>query len=71
MPDAGAGAASGAHIPVAQDVAYPGSLTLKVDLADLDRRIFNVHESIPVKAGPPDAVVPGMAARESRAAGPD
>ena len=52
MPDAGAGAASGAHIPVAQDVAYPGSLTLKVDLADLDRRIFNVHESIPVKPGP-------------------
>jgi predicted metalloprotease with PDZ domain len=52
MPDAGAGAASGAHIPVAQDVAYPGSLTLKVDLADLDRRIFNVHETIPVKPGP-------------------
>jgi predicted metalloprotease with PDZ domain len=52
MPDAGAGAASRAHIPVAQDVAYPGILTLKVDLADLDRRIFNVHESIPVKAGP-------------------
>jgi predicted metalloprotease with PDZ domain len=52
MPDAGAGAASAAHIPVAQDVAYPGSLTLKVDLADLDRRIFNVHETIPVKPGP-------------------
>ena len=52
IPDAGAGAASGAHIPMAQDVAYPGSLTLKVDLADLDRRIFNVHESIPVKPGP-------------------
>ena len=52
MPDAGAGAASGAHIPVAQDIAFPGSLTLKVDLADLDRRIFNVHETIPVKPGP-------------------
>lgn len=52
MPDAGAGGASGAHIPVAQDVAYPGSLTLKVDLGDLDRRIFDVHETIPVKPGP-------------------
>jgi predicted metalloprotease with PDZ domain len=58
MPDAGAGAASGAHIPVAQDVAYPGSLTLKVDLADLDRRIFNVHESIPVKPGPMTLLYP-------------
>jgi predicted metalloprotease with PDZ domain len=58
IPDAGAGAASGAHIPVAQDVAYPGSLTLKVDLADLDRRIFNVHESIPVKPGPVTLLYP-------------
>ena len=45
-------ASSVAHIPVAQDVAYPGSLTLKVDLTDLDRKIFSVHESIPVKPGP-------------------
>jgi len=52
MPDAGPGNISGAHIPPAQDVAYPGSLTLKVDLTDLDRRVFAVHESIPVKAGP-------------------
>jgi predicted metalloprotease with PDZ domain len=58
IPDAGAGAASGAHIPVAQDVAYPGSLTLKVDLADLDRRIFDVHESIPVKPGPMTLLYP-------------
>jgi predicted metalloprotease with PDZ domain len=52
MPDAGAGGTSVTHIPVAQDVAYPGSLTLKVDLGDLDRKIFSVHESIPVKPGP-------------------
>jgi predicted metalloprotease with PDZ domain len=58
IPDPGAGVASGAHIPVAQDVAYPGSLTLKVDLADLDRRIFNVHESIPVKPGPVTLLYP-------------
>src|SRR5262245_61454738 len=49
MPDAGAGGTSVAHIPIAQDVSYPGTLTLKVDLGDLDRKIFSVHESIPVK----------------------
>jgi predicted metalloprotease with PDZ domain len=39
--------------PVAppRDVAYPGTLTLQVDATDLDRRIFRVHETIPV-AGP-------------------
>jgi predicted metalloprotease with PDZ domain len=52
MPDAGAGKTSAAHIPPAQDVAYPGNLTLKVDLTDLDRRVLGVHESIPVKPGP-------------------
>jgi predicted metalloprotease with PDZ domain len=52
MPDAGAGNISGAHIPAAQDVAYPGNVTLKVDLTDLDRRVLGVHESIPVKPGP-------------------
>jgi predicted metalloprotease with PDZ domain len=52
MPDAGAGKSSGANVPSAQDVAYPGNLTLKVDLTDLDRRVLGVHESIPVKPGP-------------------
>jgi len=52
MPDTGAGNISGAHIPAAQDVAYPGNVTLKVDLTDLDRRVLGVHESIPVKPGP-------------------
>jgi predicted metalloprotease with PDZ domain len=52
MPDAGAAGVSGGHIPVARDVAYAGSLSLKVELTDLERRILIVHESIPVKAGP-------------------
>jgi predicted metalloprotease with PDZ domain len=52
MPDAGAGNISGAHIPPARDIAYPGNLTLKVDLTDLDRRVLVVHESIPVRPGP-------------------
>ena len=52
MPDAGAGGTAVVPIPVAQDVAYPGAIALKVDLADLDRKVFAVHESIPVKPGP-------------------
>ena len=52
MPDVGAGKSYGANIPAAQDVAYPGNLTLQVDLTDLDRRVLGVHESIPVKPGP-------------------
>jgi predicted metalloprotease with PDZ domain len=52
IPDAGAAGVSGGHIPVARDVAYGGSLSLKVELTDLERRILAVHESIPVKPGP-------------------
>jgi predicted metalloprotease with PDZ domain len=51
MPDAGTAGVSGGHIPPAQDVEYPGNLSLKVDLADLDRRVLSVHETIPVKPG--------------------
>jgi len=52
-PDGGPGNISGgSHIPPAQDIAYPGTITLKVDLTDVDRRILAVHESIPVKPGP-------------------
>lgn len=38
-------------IPAARDVPYPGTLTLAVDVTDLDRRIFRVRETMPV-AGP-------------------
>jgi predicted metalloprotease with PDZ domain len=31
-----------------QDTPYPGVLTLKVDATDISRRIFQVHETIPV-----------------------
>jgi predicted metalloprotease with PDZ domain len=44
--------ASARDIPAPQDVVYPGTLTLSVDLTDLDRRLFLVRESLPVKAGP-------------------
>ncbi len=35
-------------IPPARDVAYPGTMTLKVDATDLDRNIFTVQQTIPV-----------------------
>ncbi|WP_324806178.1 peptidase M61 [Sphingomonas sp. LY29] len=35
-------------IPVARDVAYPGTIRLNVDATDLDRRILKVRETIPV-----------------------
>jgi predicted metalloprotease with PDZ domain len=45
-PDTGAGA-----VPAPQDAPYPGSISLKVDATDIERHIFNVRESIPVKPG--------------------
>src|SRR5580658_2151999 len=39
-------------IPADKDVAYPGTLTLDVDLRDVGQKIFKVHESIPVHPGP-------------------
>jgi len=44
--------AHAAEIPRPQDILYPGTLTLSVDLTDLDRRLFMVRESVPVKPGP-------------------
>jgi predicted metalloprotease with PDZ domain len=35
-------------IPAARDVAYPGTIKLRVDATDLDRRIIRVRETIPV-----------------------
>lgn len=35
-------------IPAAQDVPYPGTITLNVDATDTERGIFTVHETIPV-----------------------
>jgi predicted metalloprotease with PDZ domain len=45
-------AAPAPPIPAPVDQAYPGgTIALKVDATDVDRRIFRVHETIPV-AGP-------------------
>ncbi len=40
-------------IPAARDVAYPGTMVLKVDATDLDQNIFTVQQTIPVAAAGP------------------
>src|SRR5580692_2404390 len=39
-------------IPIAKDTRFPGLITLSVDLSDAARKIFQVHERIPVVPGP-------------------
>ncbi|HVI09681.1 MAG TPA: peptidase M61 [Candidatus Binatia bacterium] len=38
-------------VPAPVDAAYPGTLSLSVDLTNVNDRILTVHETIPVKAG--------------------
>jgi len=40
------------EIPLSSEGAYPGIISLAVDLRDSARKIFRVRESIPVKGGP-------------------
>lgn len=42
-----------APIPAPQDVAYPGTITLRMDATDIDRRIVSVEQTIPVAAPGP------------------
>ncbi len=46
-----AAALGAVEIPAPQDIVYPGTIALKVDLTDLQRRIFTVRESVPAKPG--------------------
>src|SRR5262245_41158182 len=45
-------AARAARVPEPRDVAYPGTITLAVDVSDLDHRLFSVIERVPVQPGP-------------------
>ena len=45
-------------IPAPRDIAYPGTIRLHVDATDLAHRIFRVHETIPVSAGPVTLLYP-------------
>jgi predicted metalloprotease with PDZ domain len=42
-----------AQIAAPKDVAYPGTIRLAVDATDVERRIFAVQETIPVRSGAP------------------
>jgi predicted metalloprotease with PDZ domain len=43
---------SGGAVRRPQDTPYSGIIALKVDVTDLERHVFNVHEVIPVGPGP-------------------
>ena len=43
--------------PEAQDIPFPGTLQISVDATDLERRIFRVHEIIPVTGGVPATIL--------------
>jgi hypothetical protein len=40
-----------AAVPSPVDAQYPGAIAISVDATDLSRRIFRVHETIPVQVG--------------------
>jgi predicted metalloprotease with PDZ domain len=48
----GTPAAAIPRIPSATDAPYPGVITLEVDATDLDHRVFQVRQRIPVVPGP-------------------
>lgn len=45
-------AAPAPPIPAARDIAYPGVIDLKLDVSDVQRRVFRVVQTIPVQPGP-------------------
>jgi predicted metalloprotease with PDZ domain len=45
-------AAIPATAPPPRNTPYPGTISLRVDATDLDRRLFSVRESLPVRPGP-------------------
>ncbi len=45
-------AGQGDNVPPVRDTPYPGTIQLKVDATNIGQRIFQVHETVPVTAGP-------------------
>ena len=39
-------------VPRPRDMPYPGAISLKVDVTDLERHVFTIHEVIPAAPGP-------------------
>jgi predicted metalloprotease with PDZ domain len=42
---------TGSNQPAPEDAPYPGALKIHVDATNIAQRIFEVHETVPVKAG--------------------
>ncbi|MGH8192588.1 MAG: M61 family metallopeptidase [Rhodanobacteraceae bacterium] len=61
---------SGAALAADITTPYPGTITLKVDLTQAPRKIFTVHETIPVKPGPLSLYYPKWIPGEHSASGP-
>jgi predicted metalloprotease with PDZ domain len=60
-----------APVPAVQDKPWPGVVKLEVDATDLNRRIFTVHETIPVEgAGPLTLYFPAWLPGEHGPSGP-
>ncbi|WP_329742172.1 M61 family peptidase [Dyella sp. A6] len=62
--------AQDASRPAPVDQPYPGQLTVNVDLTDAPKRIFRVHETIPVKSGPFTLLYPQWIPGEHAPSGP-
>jgi len=52
------------------DKPYPGTFTLKVDLTNVNQRVLNVRETIPVNLGLDHTFVPTVASRDAFAVKP-
>src|ERR1700683_4077800 len=40
-----------AQIAAPKDIPYPGAIRLSVDASDIERHIFNIQETVPVRSG--------------------
>ncbi|HSQ96377.1 MAG TPA: peptidase M61, partial [Croceibacterium sp.] len=45
------------NVPAARDMAFPGTIDLKIDATDVQRRVFRVTETVPVPAGQTDLIL--------------
>ena len=57
-------------VPSIVSTPYPGILSLQIDATDLDRKIFRVKESVPVKPGPLTLLYPQWLPGEHAPVGP-
>lgn len=62
--------ATAAAQPTISDAPWRGTIELKVDATDLGHRVFEVHETIPVQAGPMTLLYPQWLPGKHRPAGP-